>query len=126
MSTTGKIAADAEANANAVASSYISYVSSSTSPVGRVSAQLIQPATRATRPSLVKHLIINAFLGALIGALIAIILMLAIGRNDRRLRERDDIANSIGVPVLASFPVDHPADAAGLDEGCWRTTIRES
>ena len=38
---------------------------------------------------------------------------LAIGRNDRRLRERDEIANSIGVPVLASFPVAHPADAAG-------------
>ena len=38
---------------------------------------------------------------------------LAIGRKDRRLRERDEIANSIGIPVLASVPVGHPSDAAG-------------
>jgi hypothetical protein len=35
---------------------------------------------------------------------------LAITRRDRRLRERDEIANSIGVPVLASFPVGHPSN----------------
>src|SRR5260370_2462223 len=88
ISTTGRVAADVEANANAVAHSYISYIGSSTSPVGRVSAQLLQSATRATRPSPLKQLIIDAFLGALIAALIAIIVVLAIGRNDRRLRER--------------------------------------
>ena len=38
---------------------------------------------------------------------------LAIGRNDRRLRARDEIANSIGIPVLASIPVAHPGAAAG-------------
>ena len=38
---------------------------------------------------------------------------LAIGRNDRRLRERDEIANSIGIPVLASVPVAHPSAASG-------------
>ena len=45
-------------------------------------------------------------LGALIGAIVA----LAIGRSDRRLRERDKIANAIGVPVLASLRVGHPSD----------------
>ena len=45
--------------------------------------------------------------------LIGVIVALAIGRTDRRLRERDEIANSIGVPVIASFPVSHPTDAAG-------------
>jgi hypothetical protein len=39
--------------------------------------------------------------------------VLLLGRNDRRLRERDEIARSIGVPVLASFPVAHPTDASG-------------
>ena len=34
-------------------------------------------------------------------------------RSDRRLRERDEIANSIGVPVLASFPVGHPSNPGG-------------
>ena len=38
---------------------------------------------------------------------------LAVGRNDRRLRERDEIANSIGIPVLASVPVAHPSSARG-------------
>ena len=42
-----------------------------------------------------------------------VIVSLVISRNDRRLRERDDIANSIGIPVIASIPVSHPSDAAG-------------
>ena len=37
---------------------------------------------------------------------------LAIGRNDRRLRERDLMADAIGVPVLASISVRHPTDTA--------------
>ena len=49
----------------------------------------------------------------LAGALIGIIVALAIDRNDRRLRERDEIAKSIGIPVLASVPVAHPSAAAG-------------
>ena len=49
----------------------------------------------------------------LAGALVGVILSLAIGRKDRRLRERDEIASSIGIPVLASVPVEHPSDAAG-------------
>ena len=42
--------------------------------------------------------------------LIGVVIALAISRSDRRLRERDEIANSIGVPVLASFPVGHPSN----------------
>ena len=38
---------------------------------------------------------------------------LAIGRSDRRLRARDEIAKRIGIPVLASVPVAHPSAAAG-------------
>jgi hypothetical protein len=52
-------------------------------------------------------------IGAISGALIGAILALAITRADRRLRERDEIANSIGIPVLASVPAAHPSDAAG-------------
>jgi hypothetical protein len=43
-----------------------------------------------------------------------------LGRRDRTLRDLDDIANSIAVPVLAAVPVGRPGDAAGwtrlLDE----------
>jgi capsular polysaccharide biosynthesis protein len=112
VSAQGKVASDAEATANAVARSYISYVGSASSPIGRVPAQLLEPATSATgappRPILV-HILAGAIAGMLIGVIIA----LAIGRNDRRLRERDQIADSIGVPVLASVSVAHPSGAAG-------------
>ncbi len=109
----GATAADAEATANAVASSYIAYVSSSSSPVGHVLASTLQPATTATGTSLVKQVIVDGVLGLIVGALIGIIVALAVSRADRRLIIRDEIANSIGLPVLASLPVGHPADAAG-------------
>jgi capsular polysaccharide biosynthesis protein len=104
---------DAEATANAVVSSYIAYVGSSHSPVGTVSARLLEQAITAAGPSKVQRPATFAVLGALVGALIAFALVLVIGRHDRRLRERDEIARSIGVSVLASFPVAHPTDTAG-------------
>jgi capsular polysaccharide biosynthesis protein len=113
ITATGKHAADVEATANAVADSYIAYVRSPKSPVGHVSAQSLEAATSASGPTPLKREITFALLGALVGALIGAIVALAIGRNDRRLRERDEISDSIGVPVLASFPVAHPTDAAG-------------
>ena len=109
----GKIAADTAANANAVAKSYIHYVGSAGSPGGKVPAQLLQPATNATGSDPLKQIFIYALVGAISGALIGAIIALAISRRDRRLRERDEIADSIGVPVLASFPVAHPSDPKG-------------
>ena len=45
----GKVAADATANANAVAKSYIHYIGSASSPGGKVPAQLLQSATSCYR-----------------------------------------------------------------------------
>jgi hypothetical protein len=109
----GKTAAGAEATANAVAKSYVRYVSSSHSPVGSIQARLLEPAGSATGPAPIEWTVIWALVGGLAGALIGVIVALAIGRSDRRLRERDDIANAIGIPVLASVPVAHPSAAAG-------------
>jgi capsular polysaccharide biosynthesis protein len=109
----GTSAAQAVAIANAVANSYVSYISSTSIPGGRVVARVLQKATDATGTSLAKRLLITGGLGLLVGALIGAIVALAIGRKDRRLRERDDIADAIGIPVLASFPVHHPSDAKG-------------
>lgn len=113
VSAIGKSAGDAEATANAVAQSYVAYVNSPRSPIKQVSARVLQSATSATGTGPIEALVITGLIGALAGALIGIIASLAIGRKDRRLRERDDIANSIGIPVLASLPVGHPSDAAG-------------
>jgi capsular polysaccharide biosynthesis protein len=114
----GKDAARAEATANAVARSYVAYVTSPSSPVGHVSAQMLEPATSATGPSPLRGLLTYGIAGLLAGALIGIVGSLAISRNDRRLRERDEIASSIGIPVLASIPVAHPSDARG-----WATLL---
>ena len=112
VSAKGQVAADAEGAANAVARSYISYVGSASSPIGRVPAQLLEPATSATGAPL-GALLVDVLIGAASGMLIGVISALAIGRHDRRLRERDAIADSIGVPVLASVSVAQPADPAG-------------
>ena len=109
----GKNAADAEATANAVAKSYIRYVSSPHSAVGRVQAQLLESASVATGPTPVRRMIVYGLLGGLAGVLLGVIVTLAVGRNDRRVRARDEIANSIGIPVLASVSVAHPSAAKG-------------
>jgi capsular polysaccharide biosynthesis protein len=118
ITATGKNAADAEATANAVANSDIAYLGSPKSPVGHLLASLIEPATSAGGPAPIKRMVIFGLLGALAGFLIGAIAAIAIGRNSRRLRERDEIANAIGVPVLGSFPAAHPNDAGG-----WRKLL---
>ena len=77
---------------------------------------MLERATNATERRCAVRLLITGGLGALLGALIGAIVVLAIGRNDRRLRERDEIADAIGVPVLASIPVRSPIRCRRLDE----------
>lgn len=113
FSATGKTQAEAETAANAVAGSYLAYVGSASSPVGHVAGRVLQSATTAAGTSSLAHLLNAGLVGAIVGTLIGIIVALAARRNERTLRERDQIANSIGVPVLASLPVDHPSDPAG-------------
>jgi capsular polysaccharide biosynthesis protein len=123
VSAEAKSGADAAATANAVANSYIAYIGSPNNLTGQVQSQLLQPATRGTGSSLLKHLVsysIFALLGAIFGAAIGAVIALAVTRSDRRLRQRDEIANSIGVPVLASFPVRHPSNP-----GDWTRLLKD-
>lgn len=109
----GDTPAQAEETANAVTRSYAAYVSSASSPVGQVPTRILQPATTGTGTSLPIRLAGAIVPGILFGALIGAVIALVIGRKDRRLRERDEMADAIGVPVLASVGVRHPSDAAG-------------
>jgi capsular polysaccharide biosynthesis protein len=120
ISAAGTTAAQARDTANAVANSYVAYVRSGNIHGGQVQARVLEPATTATGTSLPARLLLTGGLGALLGALIAAIAVLALSRRDRRLRERDEIADSIGVPVLASIRAEHPSDAAG-----WTRLIAE-
>jgi capsular polysaccharide biosynthesis protein len=86
VSAKGRVAADAEATANAVARSYIGYVSSAGSPVGHVGAQMLEPAASATGRSLPASLLITGGFSALYGAIVGAICALAFGWADRRFR----------------------------------------
>ncbi len=116
----GESVAQAESAANAIAQSYVAYAASPNAPNGQVFAQVLLRATNATTTRLTVRLIVTAALGALVGALIGATVAVAIGRGDRRLRERDEIADAIGIPVLASVPVRHPTDA-----GRWAKLIED-
>jgi len=103
-------AAAAEGTANAVANAFVGYLASSQSPVGALSARVLQPATTAAGPNPLTHRLVYGLAGAIAGLLAGIVVATAKGRGDRRLRTRDELANSIGVPVLASLPVGHPSN----------------
>jgi capsular polysaccharide biosynthesis protein len=105
-------AAQAEARANAVASSYVAYITSRHNAFRPVSAHVLNRATSASGSATLQRLL-SVLLGLMLGALLGVIAAIGISRSDRRLFRRDDLANSIGVPVLASLPVGHPADAVG-------------
>jgi capsular polysaccharide biosynthesis protein len=120
ISANGVTAGQAETAANAVAASYIAYVTAPSSPGGRMSARVLEPAASATGGKLPERIGIFGLIGLLGGALVGLIVSLAISTNDRRLVERDDIANSIGVPVLVSIPVGRPSDA-----GSWAKLLDE-
>jgi capsular polysaccharide biosynthesis protein len=112
ITATGPNAGAAENLANSVAQSYINLLSSANGPGGPLQVRMLQSAATATQTPLFAQLLETEAIGLLLGLLIGAILALALSRGDKRLRERDDIADSIGVPVLASIPVARPADAA--------------
>lgn len=106
----------AMATVNAVTNSYLDYLGSAGSPVGKVAARPLGNATTAVGTAWPLHLVETGGIGLLAGVLAGAIIALAVGRGDRQLRERDQVANSIGVPVLASIPAEQPRDAAGWTE----------
>jgi len=74
-------------------------------PVGSSASagtSVIQKATPATGPSTLVRLLFWAPLGGLVCIILAAAILLATARRDPRLRRRDDIADAVDSPVLAS------------------------
>ena len=105
-------AAEAESIASSVAASFMAYVGSKSGAGGKVPTSLLQAANSASGMSPTIFMIIGGAVGTLAGALLGAIGALGAGRRDRRLRLRDEIADAIGVPVLASLGVRHPSNPA--------------
>lgn len=114
----GSSAAWVRTAANAVTGSYVAYITSASNPGGREPAAVFQAATTPVVKPRVTRVGEAGLLGLLFGIMAGVIAAIGIGRNDRRLRLRDDLADAIGVPVIASLPARAPSDAAG-----WTTLL---
>jgi capsular polysaccharide biosynthesis protein len=108
----GATATKAENMANAVAQSYLAYINAPGFQGPKVTGNILEPATIATGKVTTTR-VLDAVFGLLLGAIAGGIIAVALSSSDRRLRERDEIADAIGVPVLASIPVQHPSDTTG-------------
>jgi hypothetical protein len=109
ISAKGTTAAQAEATANAVADSYLIISAIPSEPDGL----LLERATTAAGTPWLTRLLTCCGIGLMVGWLVGAITAVAVGGSNKKLRERDEIANAIGIPVLASLSVAHPSDAAG-------------
>lgn len=108
INATDKTASAAEADANAVATAYLAFIGSSSSPVGVVSGRVFEPATTATSGSAITTYVIYGPIGLVVGGIVGFVVALRRDRGDRRLRTRDELASSIGVPVLAAVDAEDP------------------
>ena len=111
ITASGKTARDAEQTAGAVRNSYLQWAAAHGRSY-KMAANGFGLVSSATGPSKISTMIFTGVIGAVIGLILGVIGALALSRRDRRLRLRDEIADAIGVPVLASLPVVHANDAA--------------
>ncbi|HEY3563130.1 MAG TPA: Wzz/FepE/Etk N-terminal domain-containing protein [Kribbella sp.] len=119
----GTTAKQATELANAVAQVYLVFITTDQKLPGdlgkRTGARMLEQAVNAHGGSMLVHTGIYGGLGGLLGAIAGAILVLARARGDRRLRLRDEIADAVGLPVLASvssYRASDPSDWANLLE----------
>jgi hypothetical protein len=73
-----------------------------------VSGRVFEPATTATSGSAITTYVIYVPIGLVVGGIVGFVVALRRDRGDRRLRTRDELASSIGVPVLAAVDAEDP------------------
>jgi capsular polysaccharide biosynthesis protein len=78
-----------------------------------VSATIIQESTPARRPGAVMGSITKGAIGLVAGLLIVTTVLMLFRRKDKRLRFRDEMADAIGSPVVASTHSRVPRSVAG-------------
>ena len=93
----------------------ISTMSTLDSPIGTSVGEPAPASHQRVRDSADGSADRHRLIGGLAGALIGVIVALAISRRDRRLRKRDEIANSVGIPGPRLVPGRPPVRRRGLD-----------
>ncbi len=76
-------------------------------------ASVIQPASPAVRMPVVARVALYAGLGAAVALLVTGIVVALRGRRESTLRSRDEFADAIGVPVVASLHSRAPRSVSG-------------
>lgn len=113
VAASGRTAAISGDNANAVARSYVRFSAENPDLTGHLTAQVLQAAAYAQATSPVTAYGLPGLIGTLAGGVLGLVAALARGRGDRRLRQRGEVANAIGLPVIAAVPVSR---AAGVED----------
>jgi capsular polysaccharide biosynthesis protein len=81
--------------------------------IGGPAGTVIQEATPAIRPGVTSRIVLVTAAGAVLASVLVSLLVLMLGRRDRRLRSRDEIADAIGSPVIGSVRSRAAKAAAG-------------
>lgn len=76
-------------------------------------AAIIQDASPAKRGGLVGWFVLSSALGAVTALVLVSVVLVLFGRRNRRLTYRDEIADAVGSPVIASLRSRIPRTAAG-------------
>jgi capsular polysaccharide biosynthesis protein len=76
-------------------------------------ASIIQQASPAKRAGLVSRSIIFSAIGLLLALGVAALVLVLLGKRDPRLRYRDEIADALGSPVVASLRSRAPRNIVG-------------
>lgn len=91
----------------------INQVNISAGTSASIGVTTLQQASTATPPAATRF-VEDAGIGLGIGLLIGLIAAFAVGRRDRKLRERDAIADAAGAPVIASVSVPRATGSQAL------------
>ena len=83
-------------------------------------ASVIQPASPGAQAGFVTDVLTNVLGGAAVAALLTALYLLVTNKRDPKLRSRDEIADSVGIPVVTSMKARPPRSAHA-----WRELIRD-